>query len=70
VIRPPQLTHPASNSEEVAIMYVRNAPEALVRVVKSRAALRGRNLSEWMIEAAQQRLEREGIDLPAEDEER
>jgi hypothetical protein len=51
-------------------MYVRNAPEPLVRVVKSRAALRGQNLSEWMIEAAQQRLEREGIDLLAEDEER
>jgi hypothetical protein len=51
----------------MAIMYVRNAPKP--SCAWSSPGLRCvANLSEWIIEAAQQRLEREGIDLPAEDE--
>lgn len=46
------------------MLYVRGVAEALARVVRSQAALSGQTMSDWVIEAVRQRLEREGVEVP------
>jgi plasmid stability protein len=45
-------------------MYVRNVPEPLLRVVRAAAALRGQSMRAFVLEAVQEKLQREGIELP------
>lgn len=49
-------------------MYVRNVSERLLRLVRSQAALHGQSMGAWVIDAVRQRLEREGIEVPEDDE--
>jgi hypothetical protein len=58
----------ASENERVPVMYVRNVPEQLLRLVRSQAALQGQSMGRWVIDAVQQRLERDGVEVPDEDE--
>jgi plasmid stability protein len=45
-------------------MYVRNVPEPLLRVVRAAAALRGQSMRAFVLEAVQEKLQREGIEIP------
>ena len=49
-------------------MYVRHVSEKLIRVVRSQAALRGQTMGAWVIDALKQRLEREGVEVPEDEE--
>lgn len=48
-------------------MYVRNVPESLMRLVRATAALRGQTMRDFVLEAVNEKLEREGIELPVDD---
>jgi plasmid stability protein len=45
-------------------MYVRNVPEPLLRLIRAAAALRGQSMRAFVLEAVQEKLEREGIEIP------
>ena len=45
-------------------MYVRNVPESFMRLVRATAALRGQSMRAFVLEAVNEKLEREGIELP------
>ena len=46
-------------------MYVRDVPEAFMRVVRATAALRGQSMRAFVLEAVREKLEREGsIETP------
>jgi hypothetical protein len=63
------LVKAASKNEGVPVMYIRNVSERLLRVIRSRAALEGhKSYGPWVIEAIKQRLEREGIEVPEDDQ--
>ncbi|HEX6235866.1 MAG TPA: hypothetical protein VFZ68_01660 [Acidimicrobiales bacterium] len=49
----------------VPAMYVRDVPEAFMRVVRATAALRGQSMRAFVLEAVREKLEREGsIETP------
>lgn len=48
----------------VSAMYVRNVPESFMRLVRATAALRGQSMRAFVLEAVNEKLEREGIELP------
>jgi plasmid stability protein len=59
-----------SKNAEVPAMYVRNVPEKLLRVVRSQAALRGQSMRDYVLQAVRERLDRDGIEVPDEDDQR
>jgi hypothetical protein len=58
-----------SDNAEVPAMYVRNVPEALLRHVRSQAALDGETMRDFVVRAVREELRRRGIEVPDEDTE-
>jgi hypothetical protein len=58
-----------SDNAEVPAMYVRNVPEALLRQVRSQAALDGETMRDFVVRAVREELRRRGIEVPDEDAE-
>lgn len=51
------------------MLYVRGVAENLARLVRAQAALAGQSMSDWVVEAVLQRLEREGVEIPEDGDE-
>lgn len=57
-----------SENAEVAAMYVRNVPEALLRQVRAQAALDGETMRDFVVRAVREELRRRGIEIPDDDD--
>lgn len=49
-------------------MYVRNMPEALLRRARSTAVDKGESFRAFLVRAIRSELEREGVEVPEDDE--
>lgn len=55
-------------NQEVSTLYVRNMPEALLRRARSTAVDKGESFRAFLVRAIRSELEREGVEVPEDDE--